>query len=251
MRYLVLLTLCVPLLIAAQNPIKKEGWELTFNDEFNEKKVDYNKWHDGYYWGGRVNKDGICYYDSDQFEFTDSTIIIVSDKSPNPNNLPYSTGMLDSYKSFKQQYGYFEIRSKNPKGEGFWPAFWLVSTEDWPPEIDIYEFYTYEPGVIHTNQHWKKTKDAKKKNQPKTYNMNVDASDDFHVYAVEWTSRKIKWFYDNKRIKTSRRGKKHLKYPLHIIINNEVSNVKGMNPEKAEYPAKFEIDYVRAYKRLE
>ncbi len=238
-------------ILLSQNPIEKEGWELTFNDEFNDKKIDYNKWQDLYYWGGRFNGNGICYYDTDQFEFSDSSIIIVADTSPNKQGLPFSTGMLDSHKSFKQQYGYFEIRSKNPKGQGFWPAFWLVSTEDWPPEIDIYEFYTIEPNVIHTNQHWKKSKEAAKKNQPKKYKMKADASDDFHTYAVEWTPKKIIWFYDNKKIKTSRKGKKYLKYPLHIIINNEVSNVKDMKPQDSSFPAHFEIDYVRAYKRVE
>jgi Beta-glucanase/Beta-glucan synthetase len=48
--------------------------------------------------------------------------------------------MLTS-KIFKQQYGYFEIRSKMPNSTGTWPAFWLTGTQSWPPEIDIYEWY--------------------------------------------------------------------------------------------------------------
>ncbi len=250
MRRCTLFILLFPLFVNAQNPIEKEGWKLTFNDEFNDRKLDYTKWQDHYYWGGRFNKDGICYYDTDQFQFTDSTLLIVADKSPNKENLPYSSGLIDNHKSFKQQYGYFEIRSKNPKGEGFWTAFWLVSTEQWPPEIDIYEFYTIEPNNINTNQHWL-TKRNKRKQQPKNYNMKVDGSDGFHIYAVEWTKKKIVWYYDNKKIKTSRRGRKYFTFPMHIIINNEVSETNDMNLENTIFPNNFEIDYVRVYKRKE
>lgn len=250
-RLIGLILITLPIFLIGQNPIKKEGWKLTFNDEFNDKKLDYNKWQDYYYWGGRANPDAVNYYGKDQFQFSDSTLIIVSEKKETEKGYPYTSGMIDCNKSFKQKYGYFEIRSKNPKGTGHWPAFWLVSVEAWPPEIDIYEFYTNNPNVIHTNQHWKKNKEAKKKSQPKTYKMDVDASDDFHTYAIEWTAKKIKWYYDNKKIKTSRRGRKHLKYPMHIIINNEVSDFKKMNLNEAIFPAYFEIDYVRVYKKVE
>ncbi len=249
MKYLFLLSSVVVFsIINAQNLIEKEGWELTFNDEFNDQKLDYTKWQDFYYWGGRYNKEGLTYYGKDQFVFTDSSIIMIADKGKNEGNMAYRSGMIDCNQSFKQQYGYFEIRSKNPKGTGFWPAFWLVSTEKWPPEIDIYEFYTNKPGRINTNQHWLDKKE-KKHMQPKGYRMKVDASADFHTYAVEWTAKKIRWYMDGKKIKTSRKGMKYLIYPMHIIINNEVSNTHGMNLEEAIFPNYFEVDYVRVYKR--
>jgi beta-glucanase (GH16 family) len=236
--------------IYSQNSIQKEGWELTFQEEFNTKALDRTKWQDHYYWGGRFNEGGLNYYGKDQFQFSDSTIIIVAEKKKAPNGMDYVSGLLDCSKSFKQKYGYFEIRSKNPKGTGFWPAFWLVSTEEWPPEIDVYEFYTNSPDIIHTNQHWK-TKKGKKKMQPKQVKMKSNTIADFHCYAVEWTKRKITWFYDGKKVKTSRRGMKHLKYKMHIIINNEISDFKEMNLQDAIFPNYFEIDYVRVYQRKE
>ena len=249
MKQLLLITLVTVFsTVIAQNPIEKEGWELTFNDEFNAKKIDYKVWQNYYYWGGRSNKGGITYYGEDQFQFTDSSLVIVAEKKVSKKELAYTSGMIDCNKSFKQQYGYFEIRSKNPKGTGSWTAFWLVSTEKWPPEIDVYEFYTKEPKRITTNQHWLNKKE-KKNMQPKSYKMKVDASEGFHTYAVEWTQKKIKWFYDGRKIKTSRRGVKYLTYKMHIIINNEISNIKGMDLSKAIFPNYFEIDYVRVYKR--
>ncbi len=250
MKYFFLIIIAVSFFSGfAQNPIEKEGWKLTFNDEFNDQKLNREKWRDNYYWGGRYNENGVTYYGENQFQFTDTTLLIVAEKDSSNGKKPYLSGMIDCSPSFKQQYGYFEIRSKNPKGTGFWPAFWLVSTETWPPEIDIYEFFTNEPNRIKTNQHWLNKK-KKKKMQPKGYKMKVDASDGFHVYAVEWTKKKIKWFCDNKRIKTSRRGRKYLDKKMHIIINNEVSDWNKMDLNDIILPNYFEIDYVRVYKKL-
>lgn len=234
----------------AQNPIDKVGWELTFNDEFNDKKLDREKWRDHYYWGGRFNNDGVTYYGENQFQFTDSSMMLVAEESLSKDKKPYLSGMIDSSPSFKQQFGYFEIRSKNPKGTGFWPAFWLVSTETWPPEIDVYEFFTNEPGRIKSNQHWL-NKRGEKRMQPKGYKTKIDLSENYHVYAIEWSDKKIKWFFDNKRIKTSRRGMKYLTKNMHIIINNEISDWNNMDLDKIILPNYLEVDYVRAYKKKE
>ena len=84
--------------------------------------------------------------------------------------------------------------------------------------------------------------------QPKGYKIE-DASKDFHTYAVEWSQKKLIWYYDDKKIRTSRRGTKAFIYPMHIIINLEISKMKGMDLSKIILPNTFEIDYVRVYKR--
>ena len=43
------------------------------------------------------------------------------------------------------QYGSVEIEAKMPDRRGSWPALWLLPTTGWPPEIDIYEGFTYNP----------------------------------------------------------------------------------------------------------
>jgi len=234
-------------LIIAQNSIQKKGWELTFNDEFNAKKLDYKKWIDHYYWGGRQNKDKDTYYGENQFLFTDSTLKIVAEKKEEKEGIPYTSGMIDCSQYFKQQFGYFEIRCKMPQGTGFWPAFWLVSTEKWPPEIDVFEIYTNEPNRISTTQHWL-NKRNRKKMQPKNYKRD-NLANGFHTFAVEWTPKKIIWYYDDKKMRSSKRGVKFMPYKMHIIINLEVGGWNESNVENATFPNNLEVDYVRVYKQ--
>ena len=52
-------------------------------------------------------------------------------------------------------YGKFEISAKLPKGQGIWPAIWMIPTEDtygsWAAssEIDIVELIGQSPATIH------------------------------------------------------------------------------------------------------
>jgi hypothetical protein len=53
---------------------------------------------------------------------------------------------FDTKGQFSQQYGYFEIEAKLPRGNGVWPAFWLLNMSgERRPELDIMEAY---PGGI-------------------------------------------------------------------------------------------------------
>lgn len=78
--YLINLLLFLTTLGIAQNPIEKEGWTLTFNDEFNDTVLDKTKWQTSFYWGGRNYENDIVYYGENQFEFSDSSLLIKAEK---------------------------------------------------------------------------------------------------------------------------------------------------------------------------
>lgn len=61
-------------------------------------------------------------------------------------NWYYGASVLDGRNFLASQIGYgqYEWEARMPNRRGSWPAFWLVSTSGWPPEIDVYEGFGYQ-----------------------------------------------------------------------------------------------------------
>lgn len=253
------------------NPIKKDGWELTFNDEFDKGELDESKWIDHAYYGLRIHPDSIvnhgeaplAYMSRKALKFTDSSMkqIIRKDrfmyhyvdwdgKDWGEWEIPYKIGSIDSSRSFEQKFGYFEIRSKVSSEPGGWPAFWLFSNHANSGEIDVYEMYTSRRGskVFESNFHWSESIDKNAKRKSKVMGHKIPSNNDYHTYAVEWDENGFKIYFDNLLIRrhTNPETIKYFQNPMHIIIGMGVEpQCKG---QMSDFPT-HEVDYVRAYKK--
>lgn len=184
---------------------------------------------------------------------SNGVLSLTADKTPAElasltNNLPYTSGLLNSWHSFSQQYGYFEISAKMPAGQGLWPAFWLLPQDgDWPPELDIFEVLGHDTKTLVQTVH----SDA---SGSKTYQANafktVDLSLGFHTYGVDWQKDYITFYYD---------GQKTVQYatpadmnkPMYMIANLTVGGSWSGNVDaNTVFPAKLQIDYIRVYSDL-
>lgn len=161
--------------------------------------------------------------------------------------LSYSSGLLTTKASFSQTYGLFEIRAKLPKGKGLWPAFWLLpENRAWPPEIDILEVLGDNTKKLyvswHSNAGGKHTSDSKPVEVP-------DMSEDFHTYSVVWEKDTLMWFFDDVQI-ASKSTPEDFHLPMYMLINLAVGGGWPGSPDKTTpFPAKYTIDWVRAYAR--
>ena len=157
----------------------------------------------------------------------------------------YTSGMLNSWHSFTQTYGYFEISAKLPAGQGLWPAFWLLQEDgDWPPEIDIFEVLGDDPGrlytTVHTDEWGEHTFDS--------YATDVaDMSASFHRYGVNWQADFITFYFDGVQVfKVSTPSDLH--EPMYLIVNLAVGGYWPGDPDETTvFPATLEVDYIRVY----
>lgn len=224
---------------------EKPGWVLAFHDEFNGTKLDHARWDDKYPEGRTHGPEGE-YYAPDGYEVKGGILRLKGEKRE-MGGKPYTSGMVSSYPSFGQKYGWFEIRAKFPKGKGYWPAFWLLpTTREWPPEIDVLEILDHEPNKVYFTNHWR---DENGKHQGKgTSWVGPDFSAEFHTFAVEWKPGEIIWYVDD--VERARQNEHVPDEPMYVIANLAVGGDWGGYPDATTpFPGYMDVDYIRVFRR--
>jgi|GEM_PF-1529234 len=139
------------------------------------------------------------------------------------NQEVYNSGRLEGINDSTHQfrYGRFEARIQVPKGQGAWPAFWLLGANynkalsnpgsmAWPEtgEIDILENWSVNSDAVdltplkqNQGSHHGPTSPTTLFNsildQGATYTSpTVDLGDDFHTYAIDWLPGEIDFYVD-------------------------------------------------------
>jgi beta-glucanase (GH16 family) len=170
----------------------------------------------------------------------------------------YTSGRIHTRGHFERAGGRFEARMKLPRGQGLWPAFWLLGSNfeavGWPAcgEIDILEYRGQEPNRVHGSLHGPGYSGGSALTRSYTVpGATLDA--DFHVYAVEWTPNEITWFVDDHRYAsvTSRNvpGRWVFDHPFFVILNLAVGGGFVGPPDAATtFPQQVLVDYVRVYR---
>jgi beta-glucanase (GH16 family) len=277
LRAIVLSTIITSYSVASANnePLDDNCWTVSFEEPFNELSLwrdelgnteNNGLWRTRYIWGREtiINNEQQFYIDPEEhqyspFDISDGVLSIVAEPTPRAlrgvvEGQPYVSGVLTTEKSFAQQYGRFEVRAKVPEGQGFWPAFWLLPSFDrWPegvailPEIDVMEHLGHQPNVYHTTLHTNQTGELT--SHPYDHTLPFSLTSDFHTYSVVWTAESVTWYLDGKW-KASHPTPDDFTRPVHFLLNLAVGgNWPGSPDGSTEFPAKFMIDYVRAYTR--
>lgn len=153
----------------------------------------------------------------------------------------YTSGLITSKFTFAQEYGYFEVRAKMPDAKGFWPAFWMLPTNNtWPPELDIFEVLSGTPGIVHMTSHGI---DAAGKKTGSGSLAAVDTTK-FHTYGVDWGPYSLKYYIDGVEV-AEQATPKAMRGEMFMLLNMAVGGWAG-NPV-AGSSAQMQVDYIRAY----
>jgi beta-glucanase (GH16 family) len=225
---------------------EKPGWKLTFHDEFNETQLDPTKWDD-HYWHGRTHSNNeLEYYAPDGYEVADGRLRLKGERRQMAGH-EYTAGMISSFGHFAQQYGYFEIRAKFPRGKGFWPAFWLLpANKQWPPEIDVLEILGHEPNKVYFTNHWRDPA-CTHRSHGQSF-TGPDFSADYHTFAIDWEPGEITWYLDGIQRARSTAGVPA--EPMYVIANLAVGGDWPGNPDATTpFPGFMDVDYIRVYQK--
>lgn len=222
-------------------------WVVTFEDTFSEHELNLDRWETQYPWGrDRSNVGELQWYGEDAFVKSTAGMILQATEG-GPAGFPYTSGIITTHKSFSQVYGKFEIRCRMPTGKGVWPAFWLLPVDtSWPPEIDVIEVIGNDPTVAHMTYHY--MDGTTQRSQGREW-RGPDLSVDFHTYTVEWNPDSLVWYIDG--VERNRVGIVTPRIPMYMLANLAVGgNWPGAPDANTKFPADFDIDYIRAWKRV-
>jgi beta-glucanase (GH16 family) len=174
----------------------------------------------------------------------------------------YTSARLQTKGLFSQQYGRFEARIKIPKGQGMWPAFWMlgnnIDTVPWPAcgENDIMENIGKEPSIVHASLHAGDYTGGEVSASYTLPNGQVFA-DDFHIYATEWESQVIRFYVDGNLSATytpastpSGSAWPFDGQPFFMLLNLAVGGAWPGDPDATtQFPQQMLVDYVRVYQK--
>ncbi|WP_265519204.1 family 16 glycosylhydrolase [Nitratireductor luteus] len=248
-----------------QLQLDRSSFRLTFSDEFDTLDLwngESGTWDTNFWWG---RNNGSTLYKNDElqwyvqpdygptspvnpFSVDNGVVTITAERAPEDirpyiEDYEYTSGLLTTYESFAQKYGYFEMRADMPENDGVWPAFWLLpKDQSWPPELDVVEMVGQEPNRLdltaHTNQTGSHTEDLS--------SVNVTDTEGFHKYGVLWTEDDLVWYFDDVEVaRTSTPADMHKQ--MYLLANLAVGGIAGEPDDGLATPAEMQIDYIHAY----
>jgi beta-glucanase (GH16 family) len=234
---------------------------LVFADEFNGpagSKPDTTKWT---YDPGVPQNGEIQYYtpNSENASMNGSGSLVIEARRQDYQGRQYTSHRMNTGNKFSVQYGRIEARVKVPKGNGLWPAFWLMGDDflqgrPWPynGEIDIMEVLGRNTSEAYSTLH------APAYNGAGGYGQKyatVDLSQDYHVWAAEWDSKGIRFFLDGRQVfdaaketVENTRGPWIFDHKFYLILNLAVGgDFPGPIDATTPFPSQMLVDYVRVY----
>ncbi len=233
---------------------KELPWKLVWSDEFDIPGLpDEANWS---YEVGYIANNELQYYTLRRLEnsvISDGNLLIIGRKEP-WDWANYTSARLVTDGKHSWTYGKIDARMKLPKGQGMWPAFWMLGDNiheiGWPKcgEIDIMEHINNED-ILYGTLHWY--------NEKHIYNGNRIPCDveNFHNYTIEWDPDSIKWFLDDIQyhaigIRDPENFTTAFHKPFYIILNLAIGGSWPKDPdENTQFPDTMFVDYVRVYQR--
>lgn len=235
-------------------PQAPSQWQLTFSENFSSSQLNQSKWNIGSPFG-RINSEEQAYV-PEAIKISGGKLRIYAERIPTPyhgQTMPFRSGMITTKGKFAQTYGKFEVRCKLPKGNGYWPAMWLLQKrpQNFQKEIDVMETVGNLPTLASFNFHHLDENGNHKSYYSQWWGPDFTAG--FHTYAMEWSPGRLVWYVDGverNRLENHYVPDEDMYILLNLAVGGGFPNATNTPPD-ATTPQKaaLVVDYVRVYQR--
>mgnify|MGYP001028375504 FL=1 len=247
---------CALLLLVCSSCRVKEQWVLTWEENFNDRKLDTVVWSvipRGGAWSSYMAP-----YE-ELYQWTDSTIQLMAVRNTlHPSDTAtYLTGGIWSRYKKEFKFGRIEVRAKVKCAQGFWPAIWMCPDPIPYPyggEIDIMEHLNFDDFVYQTS-HSHYTINLKRNDPPKYATAPID-KDGFNVFAVEMYPDSLVYFTNGKRsicypkVNGGKHGQFPFAYdPFHLRLDSQLGGNWVGPVDSLQLPVYMEVDWVKYYEK--
>ena len=150
-------------------------WELVWKDEFDGDELDEAKWTARDWPPRKVNDEDQAYTPRTRNLRLEDGMLVIEAHREDYEGGKYTSGRITSAGKGDFLYGRFEARARLPRGQGTWPAIWMLPSDPfayattcdagewqgnpdcdaWPNsgEIDIMEHVGYQMNHVHGTVH--------------------------------------------------------------------------------------------------
>lgn len=242
------------------SPTSYDGLTLVWEDDFSGASLSTSNWT--YEIGRGSNGWGnneLQYYRQENTRLQDGHLIITA-KKENFSEAAYTSSRLITKDKQSFQYGRVDIRAVLPKGQGIWPALWMLGanfgTVGWPQsgEIDIMEMIggAGREKTVHGTLHWDNSGTYACTCGDDGYSLSTGIfADEFHVFSIVWNASTITWYVDNiqfHQIDITPAEMSEFDAPFFFIFNIAVGgNWPGSPDATTIFPQYLIVDYIRVF----
>ncbi len=241
-------------------PMEYEGYDLVWHDEVDGNDIDPDNWvfeigdgcPDLCGWGNNESQ-----YYLEENAWVDDGVLTIEAREESAGTRDYTSARMKTQGKHSFQYGRIDIRALLPRGQGIWPALWMlgndIETVGWPKcgEIDIMEMIggSGRENEVHGTLHWD--------NNGHTYSGGSHTlpsgtfGDEYHVFTIIWDETSIRWFVNDIEfyellITPAHMAEFHQEF--FFIFNVAVGgNWPGYPDETTVFPQQMRVDYVRVF----
>ena len=245
-----------------------KDYDLAWSDEFEGDTINSNNWNLQVVKAGRFNDEWQRYTNSEENAYLENgSLVIKAIHESNTHGMDqYTSARVNTANKQSWKYGKIVARVKLPQGNGMWPAFWMLGANinenggdtPWPQcgEIDIFELYgSKEDGAIEANMHYANKFGSHGNMGAVTYKLDEGKfADDFHIFELEWDSKRLTWYVDGNKFASAKITKDELSEfhkEFFILFNVAVGGAHAGRPNSStNFPQHMYVDWVRVYQKI-